>query len=144
MIIREAETKDASALSNLLGQLGYPTLDGSSLEKIKAHSKEGYKLLVLEADQKVEGFISLHWYTSPHLPGPAGRITAFCVDEQSRGKGLGTALLNAAEQFFKKIDCFKIEVTSNLRRARTHQYYTNLGYKETSKHFVKLLKKSDI
>lgn len=140
MTIREAKTEDASALSSLLGQLGYPTSDIASLEKIKAYSKEGYRMLVAESDQKVIGFISLHWYIAPHLPGPVGRITAFCMDEQVRGEGKGTTLLDAAEQFFKKADCFKIEVTSNLKRTRTHLYYTNLGYEQTSKHFVKFLK----
>jgi N-acetylglutamate synthase-like GNAT family acetyltransferase len=144
MIIREAESKDASALSNLLGQLGYPTSDSSSLEKIMAYSKEGYRMLMAESDQKVIGFISLHWYVSPHLPGPVGRITAFCMDEQVRGQGNGTTLLDAAEEFFKKVDCFKIEVTSNLKRIRTHQYYTNLGYDQISMHFVKFLKALDV
>jgi GNAT superfamily N-acetyltransferase len=63
------------------------------------------------------------------------------MDEQSRGKGIGTALLASAEQHFANLNCYKIEVTSNLKRMRTHQYYANLGYVETSKHFVKFLKK---
>ena len=142
MNIREATPKDASALSDLLGQLGYPTSHTLSLEKIKAYSQAGYKMLLAESDQNVIGFISLHWYISPHLPGPVGRITAFCMDEKVRGQGKGTLLLRAAEQFFEKMDCFKIEVTSNLRRERTHVYYSNLGYEQTSKHFVKFIKKA--
>ena len=141
MTIREAESKDALALSSLLGQLGYPTSKSSSLKKISAYSQPGYKMLMAESDQKVIGFIALHWYVSPHLPGPIGRITAFCMDETVRGQGKGTILLDAAERFFKKLDCFKIEVTSNLKRTRTHQYYANLGYEQISKHFVKFLKK---
>lgn len=141
MIIREADPKDASALSNLLEQLGYPTSVSSCHEKIKAHSQESYKMLMVEVDHKVLGFISLHWYTTPHHPGSVGRITAFCVNEQVRASGYGTQLLHAAEQHFKKLNCFKIEVTSNLKRTQTQQYYKNIGYEETSKHFVKFLKK---
>jgi N-acetylglutamate synthase-like GNAT family acetyltransferase len=140
MIIREAETKDASTLSNLLSQLGYPTSDASTIEKIKVYSQDGYKMLVAQIDQNVIGFITLHWYISPHLPGQVGRITAFCMDETVRGQGKGTLLLNAAETFFKKMDCFKIEVTSNVKRTRTHSYYKNLNYEQTSNHFVKFLK----
>lgn len=121
MIIRAAKTKDASILSNLLEQLAYPTSVSTCHEKIKAYSKECYKMLMAEVDQKVIGFISLHWYTTPHHPGSIGRITAFCVNEQSRAKGYGTQLLTAAEQHFKKICCFKIEVTSNLKRTQTQQ-----------------------
>ena len=141
MIIREAEMKDASSLANLLGQLGYPTSESSSQDKIKIYSGDGYKMLMGESDNKVIGFISLHWYISPHQPGYIGRITAFCMDETVRSQGLGTLLLQAAEQFFKEIDCCKIELTSNLKRSRTHHYYDKLGYEQVSKHYVKFLKK---
>ncbi len=141
MIIRAAKTKDASVLSNLLEQLGYPTSVSSCREKIKAYTKKGYKMLMAEVDRSVTGFISLHWYDTPHQSGSIGRITAFCVNEQSRTKGYGTQLLTAAEQHFKNLYCYKIEVTSNLRRTQTQQYYKNMGYGETSKHFVKFLKK---
>jgi len=140
MNIRVAKEKDAPALSALLAQLGYPSTDASNREKIKAYSKTGYKMLVAEADKTIVGFISLHHYVTPHLPGPTGRITAFCMDEKSRGRGLGTLLLAAGEQYFKEMGCYKIEVTSNLKRTRTHAYYLNLGYQQTSMHFAKFLK----
>ena len=139
-MIRMAKSTDAMALSALLTQLGYPATEVSCADTIKAYSKEGYKMLMLEMEGKVTGFISLHSYVTPHLPGATGRITAFCVDEKARGRGLGTRLLEAAEQYFKDFNCFKIEVTSNSKRTETHRYYLNLGYQETSRHFVKFLK----
>lgn len=140
MTIRAAKEKDAPALSALLAQLGYPSTDASCREKVKVYSKTGYKMLVAEIDLTVVGFISLHHYVTPHLPGPTGRITAFCLDEKSRGRGLGTLLLEASELYFKEVGCYKVEVTSNVKRTRTHSYYLNLGYQQTSMHFAKFLK----
>ena len=142
MLIRSAELKDAQFLSKLLGQLGYPTSQTSTLEKIEWYLKDGYKLLVAESDEIVVGFISLHTYHTPHLPGMVGRITAFCVDDKLRGGGIGTTLRTTAEKYFKAIACFKIEVTSNIKRIETHHYYLKVGDQETSKHYVKYLQES--
>ena len=137
--IRQVKTTDAAALSGLLGQLGYPATEPDCRDKIRAHSKTGYKMLVADVEQKAVGFISLHHYEVPHLPGRTGRITAFCMDEKFRGRRFGTLLLAAAEQHFKEVGCYKIEVTSNLKRVETHRYYLRRGYQQTSMHFAKFL-----
>lgn len=139
MHIREAESKDAPDMSRLLQQLGYPTFDSAALEKIQDYSKDGYKLFVAESGETVIGFISIHWYITLHHPAPIGRITALCVDERQRKSGIGTSLLERAEDYFRTVGCFKIEVTSNLKRLETHRYYVQVGYQEMSKHFVKFL-----
>lgn len=141
MSIHEAELKDALTISNLMGQLGYPCSEAEAIQKIENYNKPSYKLITAKNDGVIVGFIALHVYHQLHLPGPVGRITSFCVDEKVRGTGVGSALLKAAEDFFSDEGCFKIEVTSNLRRMQTHQYYLHQGYKETSKHFVKVIER---
>ena len=141
MSIQPAEPKDAFAIANLLDQLGYPTSEPEALQKIENHTKPSYKLFTAKRDDQVVGLIALHVYHQLHLPGPVGRITSFCVDEKVRGTGVGSALLKAAEEFFSEEGCFKIEVTSNLRRMQTHEYYLRHGYSETSKHFVKVIER---
>lgn len=138
MLIREAEKRDAASVSELLAQLGYPAGEDSCLERIAEFKREGYHLIVGEKDQRLVGFIALHWHQVIHHPRSLGRIVAFCVDESERGHGLGSQLLRYAEDFLQKKDCFKVEVTSNLRRAQTHRYYFEQGYKQKSMHFVKL------
>ncbi len=139
MSIHEAEPKDALTISNLLGQLGYPCSEEEAFQKIENYTKPSYKLFTAKKDHHVVGFIALHVYHQLHLPGPVGRITSFCVDEKVRGTGVGSALLEVAERFFHDRGCIKIEVTSNKRRIKTHDYYLHRGYTETSKHFVKII-----
>lgn len=137
--IREAKPEDAAEIVKLLDQLGYPDSITESTLRMKLYTQPAYQLLIAEKDREVVGFIALHFYNELHLPGAVGRITSFCVNENNRGTGIGTLLLNEAEDYFKANGCFKIEVTSNLRRTITHQYYLHQGYKETSKHFVKII-----
>lgn len=142
MGIRKATVQDAEGISVLLAQLGYPVSQRDAEEKIKTHGQQGYSLLVAEDDSQLRGFIALHWYLAVHLPGPVARITAFCVDREYRGKGIGTELLRHVEEMALAQGCFKIEVTSNRRRIETHRYYAQHQYQQTSEHFVKFLKSS--
>lgn len=141
-MIRHATPADAPAIKNLLIQLGYPqlTVDQTN-QKISAYSRENYALLVIEVEQYVAGFISLHMFDIFHSEGKMGRISAFCVDEKYRGKGLGRKLLKAAEDYLIEKGCSKLEVTSNEKRIRTHKFYADCGYIEDSRRFVKYIGK---
>lgn len=141
--IEDAKSEDAKGLAILLGQLGYPVADWEAMNKIQLQKSPTYKLLVAKEENQVLGFIALHFYHAFHLPAPVGRITAFCVNERVRGSGIGSLLLTTAEDFFHQHHCYKIEVTSNLKRTSTHQYYLQRGFTETSRHFVKLFGKKN-
>ncbi len=137
-LIREARESDVVFLKRLLTQLGYPDQDEAAiLEKVDQHRGSQYRLLIAEVDHEVVGFIALHWFHTFHLPGDMGRITAFCVDERFRSQGIGGGLLKAAEERLLTEGCKKIEVTSNARRTRTHDFYSSRGYTEDSRRFVK-------
>ena len=139
MIIREAKISDAHAIQNLLTQLGYPKFDELEVvEKIKIHQKPGYKIFVAEVDNRTVGFISMHWFDLMHWKGFMGRITSFCIEDLFRSMGIGLALLKETEVFLIKQGCIKIEVTSNMRRTRTHEFYLRAGYSEDSRRFIKM------
>jgi GNAT superfamily N-acetyltransferase len=140
MLIRVANTDDAVQLLPLIRQLGYHELDVAGMkEKIQLYSGVDYRILIAEAENTVTAFISLHVFHSIHSPGRIGRITAFCVHESFRSKGIGILLLNEAEKYFVAENCGKIEVTSNNRRTEAHQFYLNRGYLEDSRKFVRYL-----
>jgi len=140
--IRQAIQEDAAALAVLLAQLGYPPPQENLdfvLGKIETYNAETYRLLVCEVEGEVVGFISLHWLHIFHSPRMMGRITAFCVHERVRSKGIGQYMLAEAEKFLVAQGCISVEVTSNLRRLLTHDFYLRHGYAETSKRFIKSL-----
>jgi GNAT superfamily N-acetyltransferase len=139
MIIRQGLLADSTSIDKLLAQLGYPQKADESVEAIKSYNHEGYHLLVGEIDSIVVGFASLHWFDMFHRRGKMGRITAICVAEERRSLGLGRKLLLAAEEFLKVKGCVKVEVTTNLKRILTHEFYLKNGYIIDSKRFIKTL-----
>ena len=139
MIIRQGLLTDSPSIDKLLTQLGYPQQSDNSVEAIKSYWLDGYHLLVGEIESVVIGFVSLHWFDMFHMRGKMGRITAICVMEEKRSTGIGRELILAAEEFLKLKGCVKVEVTANLKRILTHEFYLKNGYTIDSKRFIKLL-----
>ena len=139
--IQVAKAEDSEAIANLLHQLGYPVSIAETAERIKKYNQPSYALWVAKKENITVGFIALHIYEVLHLPAPEGRILSFCTDEKVRGEGVGTFLLQQAENYFKENGCYKIVMNSNLRRTETHQYYINRGYQFTSKHFIRMIER---
>ncbi|MEJ1238779.1 GNAT family N-acetyltransferase [Chryseolinea sp. T2] len=140
MTIRQGRADDARSLVILLEQLGHPLSEEIVLQKIKLFTKEDFRLLVCEVDREVVGFISLHCFDKFHSEGMTARITALCVHEKVRDMGIGGALLAAAEKYLTDNGCREIEVTTNMRRALTPDFYRKHGYAEHSRHFIKSLR----
>jgi N-acetylglutamate synthase-like GNAT family acetyltransferase len=138
IIVRDAHINDAAGLAKLISQLGYRTSETEAMEKINTYQKNTYKLLVAEKSGLLAGYVALHYYDTLHWKKPIGRINSFCVAEEHRGTGVGIELVKAAENYFKNIDCQKIEVSTNKRRTETRKFYINRGYQELSILFSKL------
>lgn len=139
MIIRQGILSDSSSIHKLLAQLGYPQENGEVVEAIESYHLDDYYLFVGEVDNTIVGFASLHWFDMFHARGKMGRITAMCVQEDLRSKGIGHKLLMATEDFLKGKGCVKVEVTSSLKRTLTHEFYAKNGYEINSKRFIKKL-----
>lgn len=137
--IREAHPADAFDLQALLHQLEHPLSQAEVLVKINQYKLPQYHLLVMEVDNTVVAFASLHWYDVFYDVGFIGRITAFCVDQEFRSKGIGRLLLGAIEKFFRAQHCIRIEVSSNERRTGAHHFYLENGFIINSKRFIKVL-----
>lgn len=141
MIIRAATPNDGAAIQRLLEQLGYPDISLQDTQRnLNHHNDPDYRVLVGEIEGHVVAFIALHCFNLMHWKEKMGRISAFCVEDGFRSKGVGRQLLHAGEEWLSSKGCAKIEVTSNARRIRAHQFYLNLGYTEDSRRFVKYLK----
>ena len=68
-----------------------------------------------------------------HVP-VRGRSFAFVeglvVDETTRGRGIGTAMLSECVKLARKRDCYKIIFTSGFDRQQAHGLYEKLGFKK--------------
>jgi len=138
ILIRDALPRDATAVAVLLTQLGYPQDGGFVIRKMEALSRrDGAKIFVAEEEGEVVGFLSFSSEAAFHREGNIGTITAMCVLETKRGRGIGRSLIEHAETFAKESDCVRIAVASGIHRTKTHQFYHHCGFEEKTKRFVK-------
>ncbi len=138
LTIRRAHSADAEKIQDLLCQLGY-SVDVDQMEKRLRSVESGSTdvALVAEEDGHVIAVTSLHVFELFHQPGLIGRITSFVVDVAARGKGVGSTLLAAADEFFRSVGCIRAEVTSGDHRPSAHAFYESQGYLADERRFLK-------
>ena len=119
-------------LARLIGELGYAIEAAEAVERLAAMAAEGRAVLVAELDGAVVGCLSSSAMRVLHRPAPVGRISMMVVDETWRSRGIGAALVRAAERALAAQGCYMVEVTSHVRRTEAHRFYERLGYEKTS------------
>ena len=138
MIIRRLTTSDAEFAAPLITELGYPTTADAFAERFEALCTTPHSaVLVAEAQGCIVGLVSVHSFEMLHRSGRLGRITALVVASSARGHGVGSRLLEAAEEHLQQSGCTMLEVTSNDRRSDAHAFYAARGYREKRVRFVK-------
>lgn len=130
--IRAATAGDARAISRLIDQLGYSASEREVAERLATMQRDERLVLVAELDGQLVGCLSTSIMRVLHRPAPVGRISMMVVDETVRGRGIGAALVRAAERALAAAGCGLVEVTSNLARTEAHRFYERLGYERTS------------
>lgn len=130
MQIRPAHGADASAVNELLDQLGYPQ-DGraATANRIQTWAEDpSSAAYVAEAGDDLLGAIAVHVCPFFERDGSWGRIVALVVSGRARGCGVGSQLVAAAESFAATRGCVRMEVTSGDRRQDAHAFYRRCGY----------------
>ncbi len=69
-------------------------------------------ILVAEEEGKLVGSITLSYPLAIRCSGPYARIEEYIVDEEVRGKGIGTMLLEAAIDEARSMGCFDLQVNN--------------------------------
>ena len=120
--------------------MGYPGTGKFIRAKVRQlirHTDE--ELAVAVENEKVLGFISIHFIPQIALSGSFARISYLCVDETARSKGIGRQLESYCEQIAGKRGCDRIELHCHSRRKRAHNFYYRQGYQESPKYLMKKL-----
>ncbi len=139
MEIRRATTEDAAAIAPLLTELGFPSTAAEVETRLRGLIAADETVLVAVDAGEPIGVVSIHVTPVLHRPTSVGRITAIVVTERARGRGIGKALVAAAESHVARRGCGLIELTSNRKLTEAHAFYERLGYERTSHRFKKPL-----
>lgn len=57
-------------------------------------------------------------------------LDAVTVISSMRGRGIGSQMVKAAIQLSAEAGCYKVTLSSNLKRHRAHQFYESLGFEQ--------------
>jgi len=141
MLIRHATSGDIETIIELTSQLGY-TIDREGVAaNLHIYEKvQGY-VFVAVRNEKVIAYIAGVFMPLFHAYETMFRITALCVHEKERSRGIGKSLVEKIEDLCRKKECFYLEVTSGEKRVNeAHLFYKSLGYKSyKGKRFTKRL-----
>ena len=133
--LRPATAKDRKALGRLLAELADPPRRISLDANLDAIGKANAGLLVAEAGGLVG---CCAWAAVPTLQhGLVGRVTLLLVDGDHRRRGIGTALLTAAETALAKAGCGTIEIMSDIMINNAHNFLRTLKFEQKSYRFVR-------
>lgn len=129
--IRPAQPEDAPALAVLAGQLGYPTAPEEMTARLQTLAEDDRHavFVAVKADGEVVGWI--HIYLCPLLiASREAVIGGLVVDENHHSRGVGTRLVQEAEDWARARGCEGMTVRTNVVRERTPAFYRRLGFRE--------------
>lgn len=135
--IRKADPSDIPSLANLLGLLFEQEKEFSAdferqkqgLEMIISNSEVG-ELLVAEREKGIVlGMVSLLYTVSTAIGGRVALLEDMVVTLEERGKGCGSALVEAALGLAKERDCKRITLLTDFDDLAVERFYQKHGFK---------------
>ena len=127
-MIRNARSYDATALAALSSELGYPATREQIGKRLAAIEAAGAAVLVAEdAQGMVCGWI--HVACCAELTGQdSAEIHGLVVAAETRGAGLGRALIERASAWARERGCTQLRVRSRVEREDAHRFYLREGF----------------
>lgn len=88
-----------------------------------------YKIYIVEIDnQPVGTFALLIMDNLGHIGTPSAIVEDVAVIAEYQGKGIGKKMMEFAMLIAKEKGCYKLTLSSNLRREAAHAFYESLGF----------------
>jgi ribosomal protein S18 acetylase RimI-like enzyme len=138
LTIRAAEVNDASALAQLMCELGYETTKSEmQIRMERITTDERCRSFVAVCDGKVCGMIGTVTYPSYEHNDPSGRILALVILSTMRRRGIGRSLISTAENDFVHRGIRRVALNTRLAREDAHKFYESLGYDRNGFRFTK-------
>ncbi|MFE4108605.1 GNAT family N-acetyltransferase [Almyronema epifaneia] len=140
--IRAATVADLPAVLQLYQQSG---LDSDASLPLAAAEQwlqqleqyPSYTLWVAVLAEKVAGtFTLLIMDNLIHQGSPSGVVEAVAVDPQWQGQGIGKQMIQFAIAQCRTAGCYKLALSTNLKRDRAHAFYQSLGFKKHGYSFL--------
>jgi GNAT superfamily N-acetyltransferase len=140
--IRDAEERDITGVMRILVESGID--GGKSFTDAEAREQyarlrqvPNFRLLVAVVDGEIAGTYALLIMEKLGKRGtPAGVVEDVAVLPSRQGHGIGRAMMEHARAECRRAGCYKLALSSNLRRTGAHRFYDSLGFERHGFSFV--------
>ncbi len=132
--IRTAERRDLGAILELyvrsgLDDVALPLEQAESIFERMRHYPD-YQIYVAECDGQLVGTLALLIMDNlGHSGARSGVVEDVAVSPAWRGRGIGKAMMRFAMRRCQEAGCYKLALSSNLRREDAHAFYESLAFK---------------
>jgi GNAT superfamily N-acetyltransferase len=140
--IREATDQDLPSILSLYAQ---PDMDNGKLLSLgqareiftRMKSYPFYNVYVATADGEIVGtFLLLIMDKMTHLGTPAAIVEDVVVRPDRQGKGIGKQMMKFVMDRSRELGCYKLALSSNIKRKAAHRFYESLGFERHGYAFV--------
>jgi GNAT superfamily N-acetyltransferase len=135
ILVRAATEADLPAVLRLYAQ---PEIDGEDailpIDEARAifarfATYPDYVLYVAAVEGRVVGsFALLVMDNLGHYGAPSAIAEDVVVAPEEQGRGIGSAMMRRAVELARGKGCYKLALSSNLKRERAHAFYDGLGF----------------
>lgn len=140
IIIRPYQESDITAMTELMGDLGYPT----NAEQMKNRMNiieaiPGSFTYVADLEGKTVGMIGISQLYAYEEDGFVTQINLLVTKKEYEGQGIGTALICFVEAWANERGSTMLYLTSGIKpeRIRAHEFYKARGFEVTGYRFIK-------
>lgn len=126
---RKAQANDEATFYQFICALEEKALDRDIFSRLYALNLDKPNIyLVAEHEGEPAGILTCHVQHLLHHEGPVYEIQELYVAEPFRSRGIGHTLLAKLFELLRKREIDTLEVSSNIRRTRAHEFYTREGF----------------
>lgn len=133
---REASSTDLEALLGLYALLEFEPAQSLSLEVAGVRFERyreypNYWIYVAEVGEAIVGTFALIIVDSvAHSGKPFAVVEDVVVSQDWQGRGIGKLMMEFAMLRCKEFGCYKLALSSHLKRQKAHSFYESLGFEK--------------
>ena len=141
--IRTASDNDVAIILGMLYELGRPKPQIDSdvdvfRKLVKKYIADSDKIILLAVsnDTKIIGMVSIVFLSRLNRDTLEMYIPELVVLEKYHRQGIGNKLIQSCISLAGEKKCHRIRLESGNQRKESHQFYTNLGFEQSSLSFT--------
>ena len=132
-----ATTNDLTAIAELMGEMidVLRTKEGINRQELTQSLDKLYKtqnsyMLIAKKDDKVIGFTQFYTRQTALNPKTCATLDELVVAKEYRRQGIGKLLIEKVIDECRKLDCFEVEISTELANTIARKFYKDCGFTE--------------